>query len=171
MIPEICQKDPFDIIAMAPRGTLGLCCIHIAQLMTHPAIYTLPSALQLCYKLLGILQRVTKTQKVHISSPNGLKKLHNINFAWLRPQSFLERKHSSRNFPFPNQIFWTKNIPLWLTKRIFSKDLKKQIVDIFKNWTMFTRMPQPFTSIHNNLSHSNKNLVSMLLCHLLSSKK
>ena len=156
---------------MPPRGTLGLCCIHIAQLMTHPAIYTLPSALQLCYKLLGILQTVTKSQKVHISSPNGLKRLHNINFAWLRPQSFLERKHSSRNFPFPNQIFWTKNIPLWSTKRIFSKDLKKQIVDIFKNWTMFTRMPQPFTSIHNNLSHSNKNLVPMLLCHLLSSKK
>ena len=39
----------------------------------HPAIYTLPSALQLCYKLLGILQTVTKSQKVHISSPNGLK--------------------------------------------------------------------------------------------------
>ena len=66
---------------MAPRETPVLCCIHIAELMTHPAIYTLPSALQLCYKLLGILQRVTKCQKVHISSPNGLKKLHNINFA------------------------------------------------------------------------------------------
>ena len=22
---------------MTPRGTLGLCCVHIAQLMTHPA--------------------------------------------------------------------------------------------------------------------------------------
>ena len=27
---------------MTPRGALGLCCIHIAQLMTHPAIQTLP---------------------------------------------------------------------------------------------------------------------------------
>ena len=26
---------------MTPRGTLGLCCLHIAQLITHPAIYTL----------------------------------------------------------------------------------------------------------------------------------
>ena len=53
---------------MTPRGTLGLCCVHIAQLMTHPAIYTLPFTLQLCYKPLGIPQRVTKSQKVHISS-------------------------------------------------------------------------------------------------------
>ena len=60
-------KKPFDIIAMTPRGTLGLCCVHISQLMTHPAVYTLPFTLQLCYKPLGILQRVTKSQKVHIS--------------------------------------------------------------------------------------------------------
>ena len=66
---------------MTPRGTLGLCCVHIAQLMTHPAIYTLQFTLQLRYKPLGKLQRVTKSQKVHISSHDGLKKLHNINFA------------------------------------------------------------------------------------------
>ena len=63
---------------MTPRGTLGLCCVHIAQLMTHPAVYTLPLTLQLCYKPLGILQRVTKSQKVHISSHDILPKLHNI---------------------------------------------------------------------------------------------
>ena len=57
---------------MTPRGTLGLCCVHIAQLMTHPAIYTLPFTLQLCYKR---LQMVTKSQKVHISSHDGLQKL------------------------------------------------------------------------------------------------
>ena len=105
MIPEICQKDPFDIIAMAPRGTLGLCCVHIAQLMTHPAIYTLPFTLQLCYKPLGILQRVTKSQKVHISSHDGLQKLHNINFVWHWSQGFQERKHNSRNFPLLWSIF------------------------------------------------------------------
>ena len=66
---------------MTPRGTLGLCCVHIAQSMTHPADYTLPFTLQLCCKLLGILQRVTKSQKVHISSPDVLQKLHNIDFA------------------------------------------------------------------------------------------
>ena len=81
IILEICQYDPFDIIAMIPRGTLGLCCVHTAQLMTNPAIYTLPFTLQLCYKPLGILQRVTKSQKVHISSHDGLEKLHNINIA------------------------------------------------------------------------------------------
>ena len=78
IILEIRQKQPFDIIAMSPRGTLGLCCVHIAQLMTHPAVYTLPFTLQLCYKPLGILQRVTKSHKVHISSHDILQKLHNI---------------------------------------------------------------------------------------------
>ena len=51
-----------------------LCCVHIAQLMTHPVINTLPFTLQLCYKPLGILQRVTKSEKAHISSHDGLKK-------------------------------------------------------------------------------------------------
>ena len=59
----ICRKKPFDIIAMTPRGTLGLCCVHIAQLMTHPAVYTLPFTFQLCYKPLGILQRVTRVKR------------------------------------------------------------------------------------------------------------
>ena len=74
---------------MTPRGTLGLCCVHIAQLMTHPAIYTLPFTLQLCYKPLGILQRVTKSQKVHISIYDGLQNLHNINLALHWSQGFL----------------------------------------------------------------------------------
>ena len=132
IILEIFQQDPFDIITMTPRGTLGLCCVHIDQLMTHPVIYTTPFTLQLCYKPLGILQRVTKSQKVHISSHDGLKKLRNINFAWHRSQSFPEKEQSSRNFPFPNQIFWTKNTPLWLTIRIPSNDQKEDIVNNFK---------------------------------------
>ena len=57
---------------MTPRGTLGLCCVYIAQLMTHTTVYTLLFTLQLCYKPLGILQRVTKSQRVHISSHNRL---------------------------------------------------------------------------------------------------
>ena len=65
---------------MTPRGTLGLCCVHIALLVTHPAVDTLPFTLQLCYKPLGILQRITKSQKVHISSLDVLYKLHNIDF-------------------------------------------------------------------------------------------
>ena len=44
---EIWQKQPFDMKAMTPRGILGLCCVHIAQLMIHPAISKLPFTLQL----------------------------------------------------------------------------------------------------------------------------
>ena len=76
---------------MTPRGTLGLCCVHIAQLMTHPAVYTLPFTLQLCYKPLGILQRVTKSQKVHISSCDILQTLHNIVFVRDKSRGFCHR--------------------------------------------------------------------------------
>ena len=69
---RLVNKILFDIITVTPTGTLGLCCVYIAQLMTHTAIYTLPFTLQLCYKLLGILQQVTKSQRVHISSYNRL---------------------------------------------------------------------------------------------------
>ena len=48
---------------MTPRGTLELCCVRIAQLMTHPVIYTIPFTLQLCHKLLDMLQRVAKSQR------------------------------------------------------------------------------------------------------------
>ena len=98
-ILEICQKEPFDIIAMTPRGTLGLRCVHIAQLMTHPAIYTLPFTLQLCYKPLGIQQRVTKGQKVHISSNEKLQKLHNINLPGHRSRDFPREELEKREFP------------------------------------------------------------------------
>ena len=74
IILEICQKQPFDIIAMTPRGTLGLSCVHITQIITHIAVYTLLFTLKLCYKPLGILQRVTKSQMVHISNHHGLQK-------------------------------------------------------------------------------------------------
>ena len=106
IISEIYQKNPFDIIAMTPRGTLGLCCVHITQLMNQPAIYTLPFTLQLCYKPLGILQRVNKSQKVHTSSHDKLQKLHNINFPGngfprFYPRGFRETGISS----FPRYLF------------------------------------------------------------------
>ena len=65
---------------MTTRRSLGLRCVHFVQLMTHPAIHTIPFTLHLCYEPLGILQRVTKSQKVHISSHDGFQKVHNINF-------------------------------------------------------------------------------------------
>ena len=108
IIMEICQKQPFDIIAMTPRGTLGLCCVHIAQLMTHPAIYTLPFTLQLCYKLLGILQRVTKSQKVDLSSHDKLQNIHNINFPGHRSRGFLREGLEKQEFP-PSPVTFLKN--------------------------------------------------------------
>ena len=56
---------------MTLRGTLGWYCVHIAQLITHPPISTLSFTLQLCYTPLGILQRVTKSDKFHISRHEG----------------------------------------------------------------------------------------------------
>ena len=52
------------------RGTLWLCYVYIPHLMTHSAVYTLPFILQLCYKPLGIQQKVIKGQ----NSNNGLHK-------------------------------------------------------------------------------------------------
>ena len=74
--------------------------------MTHPAVYTLPFTLQLCYKSLGILQRVTKSQKVHISSHDVLQKLNNIDFAWHRSRDFLKEEVEKQEFPaFPMKAF------------------------------------------------------------------
>ena len=81
------------------KRNLGSCYVHIAELMTHPAVYTLRFNLQLCYKPLGILQRVTKSQKVHISSHDVLKNLYNINFAWNRFQGFLTVGVEKQEFP------------------------------------------------------------------------
>ena len=71
-ILEICQKEPFDIIEMTPRRTLGLCCVHIVQLVTYQAVYSLRFTMQLCYKPLGILKRRTKSQKVYLSNHDVL---------------------------------------------------------------------------------------------------
>ena len=166
IILEICLKHPFDIIAMTPRGTLGLCFVHISQLMTHPAIYKLLCTLQLCYKPLGILQRVIKRQKVHILNFDELRNLHNIKFAWHRHQNFPKKEQSSTNFSFSNQIFRTKNTPLWLTKRVFSNEQKEQIVNNFKkldNVHSNVTTIQLFTFIYKNTSHSHKNPVPILL--------
>ena len=57
---------------MTPRQTLRLCCVYIAQFMTHTTICTLPFIWNLCYKPRDILQRVTKGQRVHISSHDRL---------------------------------------------------------------------------------------------------
>ena len=88
--------------------------------MTHPAIYTIPFTMQLCYKPLGIMQTVTKSQKVHILNHDGLEKLHNINFVWhSRSQGFPEREQNSRNFSLPQSSF-LRTIDLLFFKQFFS---------------------------------------------------
>ena len=95
---------------MTPRGTLGLYCVHISQLLTHQAIYTTPFTLQLRYKPLGILQRVTKSQKVHISSHDGLQKLHNINYQNTGHRVSLRGSRVAGIFPISTKILWEQYI-------------------------------------------------------------
>ena len=78
------------------------------EIMTHPAIYTLPFTLQLCYNHLGILQRVTKSKKAHTSSHDKLQKLYNINFPGHRSRSFLKERVEKQEFP-PCPVTFLKN--------------------------------------------------------------
>ena len=77
---------------MTPRGTPGLCCVYIVQSMTHTAISTLPFTLQLCYKPLGILQKVTKSQRVHVSSHDRLYTKTKDYFFICLKQTFINTK-------------------------------------------------------------------------------
>ena len=109
IILEIYRKQPFDIIAMIPKRTLGLCCVHIAKLMTHPAAYTLPLTLQLCYKPLHMLQRLTKSRKVQISSRDILQQVHNIDFDWHSSRGFLRNWVVKQELP-PWPIIFLRTI-------------------------------------------------------------
>ena len=97
------KQKPFDITAMSPRGTLGLCCVHIAQLMTHLAISTLPFTLYLCYKPSGILQSVTKSQEGHTSS--HCKNFITSTLVAIGLKVFSERGYRNRSFLLPPLIF------------------------------------------------------------------
>ena len=101
-----------DSIAMTPRETLGLCCVHIAQLMTHSAIYTIPFTLHLCYRPLGILQGVTKSQKVYVLSHDGLQIITNHKI-----------QYNIANFTISYQYFFYKNTInfVWNVKRCLWK--------------------------------------------------
>ena len=105
IILEICQKQHFDIIAMTPRGTLGLCCVHIAQLVTHLSVYTLSFTLQLCYKPLGILQRVIKVKKFIYQIMMYCKNFTTLTFLDIGPKVFSGSGQRNENFLFPPLIF------------------------------------------------------------------
>ena len=84
------SEEPFGYVFTFPhvRGTLWLCCVHIHQLMAHPAVFTLPFTLQLCYRPLGILQRVSESQKVHFSSHDELKNFITSTLVNIGPRVF-----------------------------------------------------------------------------------
>ena len=88
--------------------------------MTHPAIYTLPFTLQLCYNHLGILQRVTKSKKAHTSSHDKLQKLYNINFPGHRSRSFLKERVEKQEFP-PSPVTFFKKQPKTLSLKFESQ--------------------------------------------------
>ena len=95
------------IIELIPRKTVGLCWVHIDQLITYPAVYTLLFTLQLCYKPLGTLQRVKESKSSHIKSW-WITKLFNINFSYHRSKGFQEWRQSIGNLFFPHEIL---NLP------------------------------------------------------------
>ena len=54
--------------------------------MTHPFGYTLLFVLQLCYKLLGVLQRVAKSLQVHFSSHDGQQNFTTSSLLYIGPR-------------------------------------------------------------------------------------
>ena len=70
---------------MTPSRALGLCCVPFPKLEIRLAISTLLFTLQVCYKPLGIPQRVTWSQMVHISSHNGLQNFITPTFLDISP--------------------------------------------------------------------------------------
>ena len=81
------------------RVTHLLCCVHIAQLITHPVGYTSPFTLELCYKPFDIFQRVTKSQKVHFLSPNGLQNFITSTSVNIGPNSSLRGDKVTGTYP------------------------------------------------------------------------
>ena len=147
------SKGTFWYHSNDTKGTPGLFCVQIAQLMTHPAIYTLPFTLQLCYKLLGILQSVAKSQKVDISSHDELQKLHNINFAWHGSWGFLREKVQKLKFlPSPVTFFKKESETLSLKFDSWNTILNKE-----EGWSLASH-----TEPHCGYSCCNKNFQILL---------
>ena len=118
---------------------------------------------QLCYKPLGTLQRVTNSQKVHISSHDGSKKFITSTLLDIGPKASQRRSRVAEITPSP-----IKNLEQRILRYDWPRDFsamtkENKLQTTLKNWTMFTRMSQPFTSIYNNRSHSDKNPVLILL--------
>ena len=116
------QDVPFGYVMFKlphVRGTLWLCCVHIDQLITYPAVYLLLFTLQLCYKPYDILQGVTKSWKAHISNHDGLQNFLTSTFFTIAPRfskSGTEWQKSA--LPSLNTKFAKQKIFYFLTQSI-----------------------------------------------------
>ena len=109
IILKICQKQPFEFIALTPRRILGVMLCSYCPINDSSTYYTLLFTLLLCYKPLVILHRITKSQKVHILSHNVLLKLHNIDFTWHRSRGFQRDRVAKEEFA-PSPIKFLRKI-------------------------------------------------------------
>ena len=85
------------------------------------------------------MQRVTKSQKVQISSHDVLQKLHNVGFAWHRSRGFLGEGIEKQKFsPFPinflenNQKSFSSNLRVYT---IVNEDHRRSWASHFDGWT------------------------------------
>ena len=139
---------------MTPRGTLGLCCVHIAQLVIHPAVYTLPFTLQICYKPLGIFQWVTNSQRIHISSHDALQNFirqHSIMFTifW----AFLMVEQIFLSLQVKRTVI---NLYVWVAERLKTWDFWKlgnvrKIVNLYRLSAQSFSRNEKFVSTNKNL--------------------
>ena len=100
------EKNPSNMLCSRCSTNDSSSCLHIT--------------VAVMLKPFGILQRVTKCQKVHISSHDVLQKLHNIDFVWHRSRDFLKEEVEKQEFPaFPmktygnNQKLFSSNLIIY----------------------------------------------------------
>ena len=83
---------------MTPRGTLGLCCVHIAQLTTHPAIYEVKNFGLL--KIVGLAITKANTKKCGFCVQRIAFVINQIkgnikNYMWQYHQHIVQKYHTS----------------------------------------------------------------------------
>ena len=161
---------------MTPWGTLGLGCVHIAQLMTHQ-VFQHSLILQLCYTLLAYC--ITKSQKVYISSHDGLQNF--IRPTILNMVSRSEDRVAGISFflHYIQNLSSNKSIILWLQPihhiNICTKPWFPMKVFLRFNLLVqvtLTLIYQIFLNSVNFIAHTcNKNHYLMMKETLVTSKK
>ena len=100
-ILEICQKQPFDIIAMTPTRTRRLRCVQIAQLMTHPVIYPLLFTCRYVTSLLPYSRAQLRVKRLIYQVMMNCKNFITSFLPGIGPQVFSEKGQGNRSFLLP----------------------------------------------------------------------